>query len=52
MIEKKKYMCAACKWKFSRNYKPGLCPYCGRASIEEIPSDAAGAILKEVEELG
>ncbi len=52
MIEKKKYRCAACNWKFSRNYKPGLCPYCGRATVEELADNSAGALVKEVEELG
>lgn len=52
MVEKKKYRCAACNWKFSRNYKPGLCPYCGRATVEEMADNSAGTLVKEIEELG
>ncbi len=52
MVEKKKYRCAACNWKFSRNYKPGLCPYCGRESVEEAIDNSATGMVKEVEELG
>jgi len=51
MAEKKKYRCAACNWKFSRNYKPGLCPYCGRATVEEAADTSAKEMVKEVEEL-
>lgn len=52
MAEKKKYRCAACNWKFSRNYKPSLCPYCGRANVEEAVDTSAGSMVKEIEELG
>lgn len=52
MAEKKKYRCAACNWKFSRNYKPNLCPYCGRAAIEIAEDSSAQSMVREVEELG
>jgi rRNA maturation endonuclease Nob1 len=52
MAEKRKYRCGACKWKFSRNFSPTLCPYCGRAAVEEDVSTGAGDIVREVEELG
>ncbi len=32
-MERKKYKCRMCQWKFIRNFTPTLCPYCGRASI-------------------
>jgi rubrerythrin len=40
MVDKKKYRCGTCNWKFTRNYAPNLCPYCGKATVEEdaIPS--------------
>ena len=47
---KKKFRCRACNWKFTRNFMPTLCPYCGRAAIEE--EQAAKDIVREVEELG
>jgi hypothetical protein len=47
---KKKFRCGACNWKFTRNFTPTLCPYCGRAAIEEEP--IAKDIVREVEELG
>ena len=52
MPEKKKFRCAACRWKFSRNFTPTLCPYCGRAAVEEDAASGAGDIVREVEELG
>lgn len=52
MAVKKKFRCRACNWKFSRNFTPSLCPYCGREAVEEQPLDDAGNIVKEVEELG
>jgi rubrerythrin len=35
MVDKKKFRCGTCNWKFSRNYSPQLCPYCGKATVEE-----------------
>ena len=52
MTTKKKYRCAACKWKFTRNFTPTLCPYCGQAAVEEEPIQDASNIVREVEELG
>jgi rubrerythrin len=52
MTTKKKYRCGACKWKFTRNFTPTLCPYCGRAAVEEEPIQDASNIVREVEELG
>jgi len=52
MATKKKYRCTTCNWKFSRNFKPTLCPYCGRATVEEQPMQEANDIVKEVDKLG
>jgi len=52
MTAKKKYRCSSCNWKFSRNYRPGLCPYCGRATVEEAEDESADNMVKEVENLG
>ena len=49
--EKKKYKCKACNWKFSRNFTPRLCPYCGKeALVLDIPQ-LADDLVKEVEAL-
>jgi len=46
---KNKYRCSSCNWKFSRNYKPNLCPYCGKPSVSEDESNTADDFLKDVE---
>ena len=51
MVEKKKFRCGACNWKFSRNFQPTLCPYCGRAAVEVHADSDAKDIVREVEEL-
>lgn len=48
MPDKKKYRCGQCSWKFVRNYSPNLCPYCGKASVEEDITPAAGDIVNEL----
>ncbi len=48
MSTKKKYRCYECNWKFTRNYTPSLCPYCGRASVEEDIAQDASDIIREV----
>ncbi len=45
--KKVKYRCGSCSWKFSRNYVPRLCPYCGKASVEEDEADTS--LMREVE---
>lgn len=52
MVEKKKFYCVACKWKFTRNFTPTLCPYCGRASVAEDFQASASDFVREVDELG
>ncbi|MEM4282455.1 MAG: hypothetical protein QXU88_01650 [Candidatus Woesearchaeota archaeon] len=52
MVGKTKFFCTACKWKFTANYAPNLCPYCGKQnSIQEDVSVAADQLLKEIEEM-
>ena len=49
--ERKKYKCAACNWKFSRNFTPKLCPYCGKESVViDVPKNADD-LLREVGEI-
>jgi len=46
---KTKYRCDACNWKFTRNYNPSLCPYCGRASVATDSTQAADELLRELD---
>ncbi|MEM4246711.1 MAG: hypothetical protein QXF14_00085 [Candidatus Woesearchaeota archaeon] len=46
MGEKKKFRCGTCNWKFSRNYTPQLCPYCGKATVEEDLTPAADQLIQ------
>jgi len=49
--ERKKYKCNACNWKFSRNFSPLLCPYCGKSAVVmDVPKNAED-LIKEVEEI-
>jgi len=48
MAIKKKFRCYECNWKFTRNYTPSLCPYCGRAAVEEDIAQDANDIVNEV----
>ncbi|MBI4141796.1 hypothetical protein HY484_02655 [Candidatus Woesearchaeota archaeon] len=49
--ERKKFKCRACNWKFSRNFTPLLCPYCGKQSIVLDIPQSADQLVREVEEL-
>jgi len=49
--ERKKFKCKACNWKFSRNFTPLLCPYCGKQSIVLDVAQSADQLIKEIEEL-
>jgi rubrerythrin len=46
---KEKYRCGACNWKFTRNYAPNLCPYCGKAAVSIDATQAAEELLREIE---
>ncbi|MEM4240397.1 MAG: hypothetical protein QXK08_04355 [Candidatus Woesearchaeota archaeon] len=46
--DKKKYRCGTCNWKFSRNYAPNLCPYCGKATVEEDLVPAADQLVQNL----
>jgi len=37
---KVKYHCNGCNWKFTRNYQPNLCPYCGKNAVQTDSSVA------------
>jgi ribosomal protein L37AE/L43A len=51
--DKKKYRCTVCKYEFTRKISAlvNTCPYCGKASVEELTDDYADSILKEVDRL-
>lgn len=51
VAERKKYKCNACNWKFSRNFTPRLCPYCGKEAVTIDAPKNASDILREVEEI-
>lgn len=43
-MERKKFMCKVCKWKFVRNFTPMLCPYCGKTAV--VLADVEKMVLK------
>jgi rubrerythrin len=49
-MEKTKFRCMACNYKFSRNNPPQVCPYCGKKSVVEDLESSAEDILNEIEE--
>lgn len=49
--ERKKYKCNACNWKFSRNFTPKLCPYCGKEAVTIDAPKSADTLVKEVAEI-
>jgi transcription initiation factor IIE alpha subunit len=51
MVGKKKFYCTACKWKFTANFPPNLCPYCGKGSVTVDSSKGAEELLREIEEM-
>ncbi|HLF55051.1 MAG TPA: hypothetical protein VI612_05000 [Candidatus Nanoarchaeia archaeon] len=48
-MQKTKYRCNSCNWKFTRNYQPQLCPYCGKSAVNVDATQAADQLLKELE---
>jgi rubrerythrin len=46
---KEKFRCGSCNWKFTRNYKPELCPYCGKGAVDFDKTQAADELLRELE---
>jgi rubrerythrin len=48
MVDKKKFRCGTCNWKFTRNYSPNLCPYCGKATVEEDFLPAADQLVQNI----
>jgi len=49
-MDKIKFRCTACQYKFSRFNKPQVCPFCGRAAVVEDLETSAEEFLKEVEQ--
>ena len=47
--DKKKFRCGTCNWKFTRNYSPQLCPYCGKATVEEDYLPPADQIVQSLQ---
>jgi len=43
-----KYRCNSCNWKFTRNYPPNLCPYCGKDAVEQHDPIEAEELLRQV----
>jgi len=48
-MEKIKFRCAACNYRFARFNKPQVCPYCGKAAVVEDLESSAEELLDEVE---
>lgn len=46
--ERKKFKCSACNWKFSRNFTPQLCPYCGKECVVLDAPKTAAALIEEI----
>lgn len=46
---KEKFRCNSCNWKFTRNYAPNLCPYCGKSAVVPDATQAADQLLRELE---
>ncbi|MEK6849011.1 MAG: hypothetical protein AABY01_00405 [Nanoarchaeota archaeon] len=51
-MTKNKFWCTSCKYKFERNLKPNLCPYCGKGAVEANLSRGAEDLLREVSQIG
>lgn len=48
-MDKKKYRCNSCNYKFSRVQIPSSCPYCGKASVVEDLETSAEELLNDLE---
>jgi predicted RNA-binding Zn-ribbon protein involved in translation (DUF1610 family) len=48
VVSKKKFRCGTCNWKFTRNYSPNLCPYCGKATVEDDIMPGASEIVQSL----
>jgi len=49
-LEKIKYRCNACKYKFHKFNYPELCPYCSKPAVVEDLENTAEDLLDEVSE--
>jgi len=51
-MDKQRFRCQSCKYKFSYNYQPKLCPFCGKPGVlPDVPSGAQ-EILQDVIDAG
>ncbi len=50
-MNKSKFWCTSCKYKFQRTSQPILCPYCGKKSVEQDLSKGAEDLLKEISDM-
>ena len=48
-MDKAKFWCTSCKYKFQRKAQPNLCPYCGKPAVEQDVSKGAEDLLREVD---
>ncbi len=47
-MQKQRFRCTGCNWKFTRQQRPSLCPYCGKMAVVEDVERAADEILSEI----
>ncbi|MEK6822598.1 MAG: hypothetical protein AABY13_02120 [Nanoarchaeota archaeon] len=43
--------CGACQYKFTRTHVPNLCPFCGKAAINQDTNSSAESLLREVDDM-
>ncbi len=51
-MDKPKFWCTSCKFKFEMSKQPNLCPYCGKGAVEKDVSKGAEDLLREVSSIG
>jgi Zn finger protein HypA/HybF involved in hydrogenase expression len=51
MPGKGKYNCRSCTWKFTSQFRPNLCPYCGKNTVALDTSRGAEDLIREVEDM-
>jgi len=45
---KEKFVCSECRHKFTSNFQPKLCPFCGKEKVESDISRGAQDIINDV----
>jgi len=48
-MDKQKYRCNSCNYRFFRIEKPEQCPYCGKKSVIEDKQTSAEELLKNID---